>query len=320
MILFFKKYWFLVGLISTAIITVADTSNFTVTPGLWLKNHNGPDFVIVLIFLFSGLALNPQQIRAGLTDVKGTVTALTIIFVFAPIIALCYVALPLEIGTILGLLLVSAMPTTLSSGVVMTGASGGNMAHALLITIIANSFSVITIPIVFGWLLEFTGDSRVIEIARLPMMIKIGTLVLLPLIAGITIRFCFGQRLKRLLPITTICNQIGILMMVWMALCAGREAIVAELDAMLVIVAVVFTFHLLLVIAGIFVTRLTNIPKGKRESVIFMGGQKTLPLSVILQVSLFPEYGTALVVCVAYHIVHLIMDAYLIKYLKDTKV
>jgi hypothetical protein len=47
-----------------------------------------------------------------------------------------------------------------------------------------------------------------------------------------------------------------------------------------------------------------------------MGGQKTLPLSVILQVSLFPGFGLALVVCVTHHIVHLIMDAYLISYLK----
>ncbi|MBW2597910.1 MAG: bile acid:sodium symporter [Deltaproteobacteria bacterium] len=43
-----------------------------------------------------------------------------------------------------------------------------------------------------------------------------------------------------------------------------------------------------------------------------MGSQKTLPLSVILQVSLFPQYGLALVVCVLHHLVHLLMDGYLV--------
>jgi len=53
------------------------------------------------------------------------------------------------------------------------------------------------------------------------------------------------------------------------------------------------------------------------ESVIFMGGQKTLVLSVILQVSLFPQYGLALVVCVMHHIVHLVMDGYLVGRLRS---
>jgi sodium/bile acid cotransporter 7 len=48
-----------------------------------------------------------------------------------------------------------------------------------------------------------------------------------------------------------------------------------------------------------------------------MGGQKTLPLSIILQVSLFSQYGIALVVCVLHHIVHLAMDGYLVERLKS---
>jgi sodium/bile acid cotransporter 7 len=320
MLTILKKNWFILGLISAAIITVADGSGITTRPGLWLKTHNGPDIVIVVIFLLSGLSLSPRQIRNGLTDIKGTLTALCIIFIVAPVLAICFTILPLETGTLLGLLLVSAMPTTLSSGVVMTGASGGNMAHALLITILASSLAVVSIPVVFGWQLALIGDSRVIEIARIPIMIKISSLVLLPLVAGISLRHLFEQKLKPFLPLTTVCNQTGILLMVWMALCAGRASIVEELGAIFIIAALVFSFHLLLIIAGLLLTNLAGIARGRRESVIFMGGQKTLPLSVILQVSLFPEYGTALVVCVAHHIVHLIMDAYLINYLKKRPV
>jgi hypothetical protein len=51
-------------------------------------------------------------------------------------------------------------------------------------------------------------------------------------------------------------------------------------------------------------------------SVLFVGGQKTLPLSVILQVSLFPQYGLALVACVMHHLIVLMMDGYLVGKLK----
>ena len=306
------------GLVAIAVLVVLDSIGILVNPGLWLKNHHGPDAVIVIIFVLSGLALDTRQIREGISDVKGTLLALCIIFLAAPVIAYFFSFLPLATGLIVGVCLVSTMPTTLSSGVVMTGSSGGNMAHSLLITIIANSLAVITIPITLSILLGGSED-KTIQIDQLSIIIKIATLVLTPLIIGIVIRRLFGSQLRPLFPYTSTCNQLGILTIVWMALCGGRNAIVSSLDSIVLIVIIVFLFHLCLILAALWLTKLFNIPKGKRESVIFMGGQKTLALSVILQVSLFPELGLALVFCVVHHIVHLIMDAYFISYLKRAK-
>lgn len=307
----------MLGLVGVATLAVADVTGITVSAGLWLKAHHGPDLVIVLIFFLSGLALNTRQIRAGFADYRGTLLSLAIIFLIAPLVALLFNFLPLQTGIILGLLLVSAMPSTLSSGVVMTGAAGGNMAHALLITILANSLAVLTIPLTLGIILSFTGNTRVIEIDQLPIMIKIAQLVLLPLILGILTRNAANAHVQPVLPYTSFCNQIGILSVVWMGSCQGRDAIVASLGSVLPVIAITFLFHLILVIIGLMATKITGIEKGRRESVILMGGQKTLPLSIILQVSLFPEYGLALVVCVLHHITHLAMDAFLVQYLKE---
>lgn len=312
----FKKNWFMFGLVVASLLVVADANNIIVTPGLWMKNHHGPDIVIVLIFFLSGLALDTRQIREGLADIKGTLLALFIIFVIAPATGFIFSFLPLETGLIVGLLLVASMPTTLSSGVVMTGSAGGNMAHSLLITILANSIAVFSIPLTLAILLGMDGADS-IQIDRLPIMIKIGTLVMLPLAVGILLRRLFSKQLQPILPYTSTCNQVGILSIVVMALCASRPAILSGLGSIFTVIILVFGFHLILVLFGLLLTRLLKIGKGKRESVIFMGGQKTLPLSIILQVSLFPELGLALVVCVVHHIVHLIMDAYLIGYLRN---
>lgn len=313
-----KKNWFLLGLVSVALFTISDTSGISIKPGLWLKDHHGPDLVIVLIFFLSGLALDTSRVRTGLSDYKGTLVTLFLIFFISPLLTLPFSLLPLGPGVLIGLFLVSVMPTTLSSGVVMTGGAGGNMAHALLITIIANSVAVLTIPFSLSLLLSLSGDSRIIEIEQLPIILKIATLVLLPLIAGSIIRRT-STSIGTFLPYTGVLTQICILTMVWMALCRGRETIVTNIDAAVPIVGIIITFHLALILAGIVTAHCSGIGKGRRESIILMGGQKTLPLSVILQVSLFPEYGVALVVCVLHHIVHLIMDSFLTQYLKEKK-
>jgi solute carrier family 10 (sodium/bile acid cotransporter), member 7 len=311
-----KKYWFLIGLLFVFVVTVADASETVSSIGRWLKMHRGPDVVIVLIFLFSGLILDARQIRSGVMDVKGIVAALIIIFLVAPVIAALFDAFPLNTGVLIGIFLVAVMPTTLSSGVVMTGAAGGNMAQALVITMLANGLAVFTIPVALSLLLNLLGGSAVVAIDKPGIMIKIGFYVLLPLCAGLTLKFLAKSLMGRFVCRLQLLNQLLILAIVWMAMSQARDAIVGGGASVGIVILLVFSFHgILLAAAGVF-TRLLKLGKGRRESVFFMGGQKTLPLSIILQVSLFPQYGLALVVCVLHHMIHLLMDGYLVGRLK----
>ena len=307
-----KKYWFLIGLLLVFVITVADASETVSSIGKWLKMNRGPDAVIVLIFFFSGLMLNARQIRSGVMDIKGIIAALIIIFLVAPIIGMLFGAIPVDTGVLIGIFLVAAMPTTLSSGVVMTGAAGGNMAQALVITILANGLAVFTIPVILSLLLSLLGGSTVVVIDKPAIMIKLGFYVLLPLFIGLTIKIFAESFIDRFAHRLQILNQFLVLAIVWMAMSQARYAILNSGASMGIILLLVFCFHgILLASAGIF-ARFLKLGKGRRESVIFMGGQKTLPLSIILQVSLFPQYGLALVVCVLHHMVHLLMDGYLV--------
>jgi sodium/bile acid cotransporter 7 len=279
--------------------------------------HRGPDAVIVLIFFFSGLILNVRQIRTGVMDIKVIIAALIIIFLVAPAVGLLFGAIPIDTGIVIGIFLVAVMPTTLSSGVVMTGAAGGNMAQALAITIIANGLAVFTIPLILALLLNLVDGSTIIVIDRLAIMIKLGFYVLLPLCLGLAIKIFAESFTNRFVHRLQILNQFLVLAIVWMAMSQARDAIVGGGASVGIILVLVFSFHaILLVSAAIFIGCL-KLGKGRRESVIFMGGQKTLPLSIILQVSLFPQYGLALVVCALHHVVHLLMDGYLVGRIKD---
>jgi len=101
-----------------------------------------------------------------------------------------------------------------------------------------------------------------------------------------------------------------------MAVSQARAIILGSSQTVVVALILSFIFHGCLLSAGGLMTILSGRQSGRRESIILMGGQKTLPLAILLQMSLFPHHIAALVVCVVHHIVHLVMDAYLVAKLK----
>ncbi len=82
------------------------------------------------------------------------------------------------------------------------------------------------------------------------------------------------------------------------------------------VLLVVFAFHCLLLMSAWLLIGIGNRGKGRRESILFIGSQKTLPLSVILQMPPFPHGTIISLVYVLHHIDHLMMDAYLVEYLQ----
>ena len=306
-----KKHWFLAGLVLIFTLVTLDRSLTLADLGIFLKDHQGAKFMIFSIFLFSGLIIEPDQIRAGIRDVRATAAAMGLIIVLSPLLGALFLLLPLETGTALGLVLVAVMPTTLSSGVVMSGQAGGNMAHALFVTILSNCLAVVSIPLVLPLLVAPLHLSTSIAIDRSAIFIKLVLLVLLPLLlgllakqAGLIVAPVWKKRLA-------VANQCIVLCIVFMSFSGARNALLSQGLAPLFILPLACGFHLLLLAAAIRLAGMMRIERGRRESVIFMGAQKTLPLAVMLQISFFPGYATALLVCVLHHILHLMMDSYL---------
>jgi len=155
-----KKQWFLVSLVLVFMAVVFDQSNNLAKFGMMLKNNHGPDIIIFFIFIFSGLLIESDQIIAGIRDIKSTVLALSVILLFAPLAALILSFFPLDTSVIVGLFIVAVMPTTLSSGIVMTGTAGGNMAHALFVTILSNFIGIFSIPVILSFLLSFINQEK----------------------------------------------------------------------------------------------------------------------------------------------------------------
>jgi sodium/bile acid cotransporter 7 len=243
--------------------------------------------------------------------VKATILSLVVIIILAPVAALCLSLIPFDTGIIIGLFIVSVMPTTLSSGVVMTGTAGGNMAHALFVTIISNFVGILSIPVILSWLLSVLDFETKLDINQVAIIIKLSFLVLLPLFIGICAKIYvpYARYIPKLkLQIANQCMIIGI---VFISVAGAKQVLMGKGIAFFYIVALVSVFHLILLGFSFILVRFFQIEKGRYESIIFMGSQKTLPLSVMIQVTYFSEFGIALLVCVVHHIVHLMIDGYL---------
>jgi len=313
-----KKYWFLFGLAAVFLATLMDKSEYISLAGIWCKSHNSADAAIFIIFLLSGLLLDVSQIGAGIKNVKSIFLSLILIFFATPAISLFFGMTSLSTGIKIGIFLVAIMPTTLSSGVVMTGAAGGNMAGALATTILSNGMAVFTVPVTLSFLMGFVGITAATSIDKSVIMMKIGVLVLLPLFMGL------AAKLKRTLRPVILqysahlqnVNQFLILCIVWMALCKAKPAIMENSVDIITIGICVAVFHGTLLAIGYITILIFKLKPGQRESALIMGCQKTLPLSIILQISLFPQFGIALVVCVLHHFTQLIMDSFVVVRLK----
>ena len=297
-------------------MTLADRTSTVSALGQWFRERHGPDIVVIFIFVASGALIDINQIKAGLKDVIGTTAALGVMFIGAPLIAAAFAQLPLQTGILIGVFLVAVMPTTLSSGVVMTGAAGGNTAHALFITIIANTLAVFIVPVLLPLLLSLIGGSAEVFIDSWQIMVKLFSMVLLPLCGGIMVKCFAGKLCARYSPMLQLFNQCLILAIVWMGISRARPETLDAGKMIGAILMLAFIFHGLLLATAWVIAAILRIGKGRRESLVFMGAQKTLPLSIILQVALFPQYGLALVFCVVHHIVHLMMDGYLVGKMK----
>ncbi len=307
-----RRHWFAFGLLGVAALTLGEGTGAVAAAGRWAGAHQGAQACVFAMFLLSGLGLDLSRARAGFADGRTVAVSLTVIFVAAPLLAWALGLLPIGRDLRVGLLLIAIMPTTLTSGVVMAGAAGGNVATALVVTVAASWLGIATIPISLEWLLGVSAGSAAGAFDKSGLALRLGLLVVLPLFAGMGLRRASAAIARMPREVPGRLSQGLVLTVVWIAVSRSQATlqqapVVAALSAALALV-----FHVALFAAAAGCARLARLGDGRRQVVWFLGAQKTLPIALLIQTAIFPTHGGALVFCVAHHIVHLALDAYLV--------
>ena len=211
-----------------------------------------------------------------------------------------------------GLLVISAMPTTLSSGIVWTRLAGGNDALTLLTTVASNGISFIAVPSI----LFFTVGSF-ISLKPAEMIGRLVLVVLLPVGVAQGVRQIkrvsrFALQHRTLL---SVIPQILILNMVFVGVVGGvlqmnRRGEQLAFMEFLILAVVAAGVHGLAAAGCWMAGKGLRWERADRLSLLFSGSQKTLPASLYVCTRFFPSYPFATIPCVMYHVFQLIIDSW----------
>jgi sodium/bile acid cotransporter 7 len=143
------------------------------------------------VFVLTGLALRLEDVRAAFSAKRAALFGLLSTLVLSPALAIPLMryaplyAPALAPEFLAGLALVCCVPTTLTTGVILTAQAGGNAALTLLLVIITNVLGVFTIPYALS---AVFGSAAGLALDPAPMLAGLAKTILAPLLAGIALR------------------------------------------------------------------------------------------------------------------------------------
>ena len=279
---FLKRNWFLLGMLAAiALGFLAPGAGRLVNPASATRIA-----LIAALFLIAGFTLPSESIGPGLASWRLHLFIHAFLFLLTP--ALFFLTtLPLRrlFGPELaaGMLALAVLPTTISSCVVFTQVSGGNVMGTLFNAAVSNLLGVFLSPLLLSLALRGSGQS--LPVGELLVILRdLGLQILVPLAAG--------QLLRRLLkpladrargPLAQVSNALllGVIFLT-IASSAGDPDFLGHLSRAPWPFAYLAAVHLLLVALAYAGARALRFPRENLISAMFAAPQKTLSLGVPL--------------------------------------
>ena len=249
---------------------------------------------ISLIFFFYGLKLSPGEIKIGLRNWKlHIVVQLTTFFVFPLIVLAFHPFIKTENGQTLWLafLFLAALPSTVSSSVVMVSIARGNIPAAIFNASISGLIGIVITPLWMGlFLKQTTIDFNLGEI-----YFKLITEILLPVIIGVFLQRYWGRFARKYSRYLTLFDKSVILLIIFKSFSHSFEnqvfSAVDILDLFLIVTAVIVLFFLVYFLTS-YVSRLLKFNIEDQITAQFCGTKKSLVHGTVFAKILFQQSAT----------------------------
>ncbi|MEL6161706.1 MAG: bile acid:sodium symporter family protein [Cyanobacteria bacterium J06554_11] len=146
-------------------------------------------FSLFVILLGMGLGLTIDDFRKILIQPKAVVLGLLAQLVMVPAVGFLLAAIfPLSPELAVGIVLLSACPGGATSNL-LTYLAKGNVALSVTLTAFSSLITVFSIPIVVNLALNlFLGEASDLQLPFIKTVIRLATIVILPLIIGMVVR------------------------------------------------------------------------------------------------------------------------------------
>ena len=302
---FLSKNWFTIGILTALLLGFLFPK-----AGIFLNTGSVfSNVLIILLFFISGFKLPTEAIKAGMKDIRVHLLIQSFVFVIIP--ALLYLtSFPfrnlMEGRLIIGIYALACLPTTISSCIVFTQISGGNVVATMFNAAFANIVGVLLSPLILSLMIQSAGGPLPVS-ELLGILRELSLKMLLPIAVGQLARRYAGNVEKKTGKALGMLSSVFILLIVFFAFSktSGNAVFRENIGALIVPFAYLAVAHLVFLAASFLSARALHFERENIISVLFAAPQKTLAMGVPLIGTFFagnPEtMGIALLPLIFYH-------------------
>ncbi|MCF8274029.1 MAG: bile acid:sodium symporter [Flavobacteriaceae bacterium] len=249
---------------------------------------------ILLIFFFYGLKLSHDKLKAGLKNWKLHLLVQTSTFLIFPLIVLgFYPLLQTQEQEIIWLafFFLAALPSTVSSSVVMVSIAKGNIPAAIFNASISGIIGIVITPL---WMGLFVNDTHTdFDFHEIYMRLIIQ--IILPVVLGIILQRFFGQFARKYNSKLTLFDKSMILLIIYRSFSESFSehifSSVSLLDFLFLLIAVLILFFIVFSMTE-YVSKKLNFNKEDQITAQFCGTKKSLLHGTVFSAILFGNSAT----------------------------
>ncbi len=271
---------------------------------------------ISLIFFFYGLKLSPQNMKKGLLNYKLHLLVQLTTFLLFPLLVICLRPLVhSEDAELLWLALffMAALPSAVSSSVVMVSIAKGNIPGAIFNASISGMIGIVVTPIWMGIFMSSTDSDFDFWGSVISLIIKI----VLPVIGGLSLNKYLGDTARKYSSYLTLFDKSIILLIVYNSFGKSFKANIFDNISFfhLSITAVIIVFTFVIVYSTVyFITIKLNFSRKDRITALFCGSKKSLMHGSVMANVLFKNMasqGIFIIPIMVYHSLQLIVISFI---------
>ncbi|MEO8934945.1 MAG: bile acid:sodium symporter [Xanthomarina sp.] len=271
---------------------------------------------ISLIFFFYGLKLSPTQIKSGLKNWKLHLLIQSTTFLIFPLLIISFKPLiqTEDAETLwLSFLFLAALPSTVSSSVVMVSIAKGNIPAAIFNASISGLIGIIITPLWMSLFLEHSTTNYNIGSIYISLLVQI----LIPIILGILLRTYWGNFAVKFKSQLTVFDKSIILLIIYKSFAESFEERIfsmLSLSNLLWFFAIVIAlFYTVYYLTG-FLSKQLNFNTEDRITAQFCSTKKSLVHGTVFSEILFPNtmpMGLILLPLMIFHALQILIVSFI---------
>lgn len=284
-----------------------------------LKQITG--YGVSVIFFFYGVQLDLKTLIDGLRNWKLHLTVQSTTFVLFPLIAavIIYFFGDTNEPLWLGFFYLAALPSTVSSSVVMVSIAGGNISAAIFNASLSSIIGIFLTPL---WMSPYLGNVDG-SVGLGEAIGKLSLQVLLPVMIGMLFHARFNALVMKYKSWLKFTDQFIILLIVYTAFAEsflGKMFDGFSMVQILLLSAAMLILFLFVAAIMLFISSSLKFSKADQITVIFCGSKKSLVQGAVMGRVLFPDpitFGVILLPLMLYHALQLMAGSVLAQRISD---